>query len=142
MNGRVTHRAGLILLGLVMERWSGRSRHIHRERVALQTNQVYVAPLQQPRVRRPVRGMASDATFSLDGRMFPGEGAGLVRVAVETDLVLCGGRTQLVPHETTVLVVAIAADNQAFIHAMVERLGEVRLDFKMAAVTKVGLRRF
>jgi hypothetical protein len=66
--------------------------------------------------------MARDAAFSFDWRMFPGEGTGLVRVAVEADLVLCGGGTQLVPHKTTVLVMAIAAGDQAFIHAMVERL--------------------
>ena len=122
MNGRVAHRAGLILLSLVMERWSRGSRRIHRERVALQAEQVYVAALQQPRIRRTVRGMARNATFSFDWRMFPGEWTGLIRVAVEADLILCGGGTQLVPHKTTVLVVAIAAGNQAFIHAMVERL--------------------
>lgn len=142
MNGRVTHRAGLILLGLVMERWSCGSRRIHRERVALQAEQVYVAALQQPRVRRTVGGMAGDAAFSLDGGVFPGKGTGLVRVAVEADLVLCSGGTQLVLHKAAMLVVAVTANNQAFIHAMVEGLGEIRLYFKVAAITKAGLCRF
>ena len=142
MNGRVTHRAGLILLGLVMERWSCGSRRIHRERVALQAEQVYVAALQEPRIRRTVGGMAGDAAFSLDGGMFPGEGTSLVRMAVEADHVLRGGGTQLVPHESTMLVVAVGATYQAFIHAMMKWLGEIRLNLKMAAVTKAGLRRF
>ena len=125
-----------------MERWSRRSRRIHRERVALQAEQVYVTALQQPRIRRTVRGMAGDATFSLDGGMFPGKGTSLVRMAVEADHVLRGGGTQLVPHESAMLVVAVGATYQAFIHAMMKWLGEVRLNFKMAAVTKAGLRRF
>lgn len=87
-------------------------------------------------------GMAGDAAFSLDGGMFPGKGTSLVRVAVEADLVLRGGGTQLVLHKAAVLVVAVAAGNQSFIHAMVKRLGEIRLNFKMAAVTKVGLGHF
>ena len=69
-----------------------------------------------------MRRMAGDAAFSLDWRMFPGEWTSLVCVAVKADLVLCGGGTQLMPHKTTVLVVAIAAGDQAFIHAMVEGL--------------------
>ena len=135
----VTHRAGLILLGLVMERWSRRSRRIHRERMTLQAEQVYIAALQEPRIRRTVGGMASDATFSLDGGMFPGEGTSLVSMAVEADHVLRRGGTQLVPHKAAMLVVAVAAGNQAFIHAMVKGLGEVRLNFKMAAVTQIRL---
>ena len=87
-------------------------------------------------------GMAGDAAFSLDGGVFPGKGTGLVRVAVEADLVLCGGGTQLVPHKTAMLVVAVAATDQAFIHAMVKWLGKIRLNFQMAAVTKVRRRRF
>ena len=81
----VTHRAGLILLGLVMKRWSRRSRRIHRERMTLQAEQVHIAALQEPRIRRTVGGVASDAAFSLDGGMFPGEGTSLVSMAVEAD---------------------------------------------------------
>src|SRR6476620_6403015 len=122
-----------------MKRWSRGSRRIHRERMTLQAEQVYVAALQEPRIRRTVGGVASDAAFSLDGGMFPGKGTGLVRVAVEADLVLCGGGAQLVLHRAAMLVVGVAAGNQAFIHAMVKRLGEIRLNFKMAAVTQIRL---
>src|SRR5690349_18911349 len=38
------------------------------------------------------------------------------------------------------LVMAVAAVNQAFIYTMVERLGKIRLDFLMAAVTQGRLR--
>ena len=112
------------------------------KRVALQGKAgLRCCALQQPRIRRTVRRMAGHATFSLDGRVFPGEGAGLVRVAVEADLVLRSGGTQLVPQKTTVLVVAIAAGNQVLHSRVVERLGEIRLGFQMAAVAKVWLRR-
>ena len=87
-------------------------------------------------------GMAGNAAFSLDGGMFPGKGTSFVRMAVEADLVLRGGGTQLVLHKAAVLVVAVAATDQAFIHAMVKWLGKIRLDFKMAAVTQGRLGRF
>jgi hypothetical protein len=63
-------------------------------------------------------------------------------MAVEADHVLRGGGAQLVPHKATMLVVAVATGNQAFIHPMVERLGEIRFYFKVAAVTQIGLRCF
>ena len=107
--------------------------------MTLQAEQVHIAALQEPRIRRTVGGVASNAAFSLDGGMFPGEGTSLVSMAVEADHVLCGGGTQLVLHKAAVLVVAVTAGNQAVVHPMVKGLGEVRLNFKMAAVTQIRL---
>src|SRR4029077_9163435 len=121
--------------GLVMERWCGRSRRVHGQRVALKAEQVYVAALQQARVRRTMGGMASHAAFGLDGRMLPGERTGLVSMAIEANHILRGGGAQLMLHEAAMLVMAIAAGDEPLIHAMVKGLGKIRLDLKMAAVT-------
>src|SRR5580765_4640096 len=123
-----------------MERRSGRRRGIDGQGVALKAQQVYVAAPQQTRVGRSMRHVAGDAALGLDGSMLPGEWTGLVGVAVEADHVLRGGGTQLAPHEAAVLVMAIAADQQAFIHAMVIGLGKIGLDFEVAAITQGGLR--
>jgi len=141
MYGRVAHCAGLVFLRLVMERRSRGGRSIHRERVTFETNQIYVAALQQARVRRTMRRVARHAALGLDGSVLPGKWTCLVCMAVETNHVLGGGGTQLLRQKTAVLVVAIGAVDQALIHAMVERLGEIRLDFQMAAVTQGRLRR-
>src|SRR5690349_17554282 len=95
MYGRMAHRAGLVFLGLVMERRSRGGRSVHRERVAFETNQVYVAALQQPRVRRTMRCVASHATLSLDGSVLPGKWPCLVRMAVEANHVLRSSGAQL-----------------------------------------------
>jgi hypothetical protein len=71
--------------------------------------------------------------------MLPGKRPGLISVAVETNHVLCGGGTQLVAHKPAMLVMAIGAVDEPYIHAMMKRLGEIRLDFKMTAVAQGGL---
>src|SRR2546430_391565 len=123
-----------------MERRSSRGRRVHGECVTLQAEQVYVTALQQTRVGRAMGGMAGDAALSLEGGMLPRERTGLVRMAGEANHILRGRGTQLFLHETTMLIVAIGAGDQSFIDAMMKRLGEIRLDFQMAAVTEVGLR--
>ena len=86
--------------------------------------------------------MASHAALSLYRGVLKGKRPGFISVAGETNHVLRGGGAQLVLHKAAVLVMAVAASNQAFIYAMVKRLGEIRLDFKMAAVAQGGLRSF
>jgi hypothetical protein len=86
--------------------------------------------------------MASHATLSLDRGVLKGKRPGFISVAGETNRVFRGGGTQLAPHKAAMLVVAIRAVDKPFIHAMVERLGKIRLDFKMAAVAQGGLRSF
>lgn len=125
-----------------MERGSRRSWCIHRERVAFQAKQIYVAALEQTRIAGAVRRMAGDAALSLDGRVLPGEGTCFVSVAVKANLVLGGGGAQLTRQEAAVLVVAVGAIDQAFIHPMVEGLGEIRLHFLVAGVAQSRLRGF
>jgi len=54
----VTNRAGLVLIGLVMERGRARRGKVHRRRVALHAQRIDVVTGKQARVDRPVRSMA------------------------------------------------------------------------------------
>ena|SRR5947207_3442614 len=83
-----------------------------------------------------MRRVAGNAAFSFYRSMFPRERPCLVCMTVKADHVLGGGGTQLVGQESTVLVVAVGAVDQAFIHPMVEGLGKIRLDFQVAAITE------
>ncbi len=107
--------------------------------MAFQAEQVDVTAAQQPWIGRSVRRVTCYATFSLDRRVLKCERAGLVRVAVEAELVLRGRGAQLMRKETAVRVVAVAAGHKSFIHLVVERLGEIRLHVEMAGVAKLRL---
>ena len=96
MDRYMTHGAGLVFLGLIVERRNRRRCRINRERVAFQTEQVDVAAAQQPWIGRTMRRMAGHATFGLDWRMLKGEWTGFVSVAIEAELVLRSRGTQLV----------------------------------------------
>src|SRR5262249_46545313 len=73
--------------------------------------------------------------------MFKGEWTSFVSVAVKAKSVLgrCGAK--LASEEPAVRVVTISAAYQAFIHAMVKRLGKIRLNFQVTTITKLWLRR-
>src|SRR5882724_523483 len=105
----MAHGASLVLCGLVMERRSGGSWRIHRQCMALKAEQVYIATLEQARVRRTMRRMAGHAAFRFHRRMLPCEWAGFVRVAVKAKHVLGRSGTQLFGQETAVRVVAVTA---------------------------------
>lgn len=135
VDGNVTERAGLILLRLIVERRNSRSHRIHGKRVAFQTEQVDLAAPQQLWVRGTMRRMACDASFDLDWNVLEHEWSRLFRVAVEADLVLSRGGTQLPGKESSMRIMAIAAGDEPFVDAVVIGFGEIRLYFKMAAIT-------
>jgi len=83
-----------------------------------------------------MRCVANDASFGLHRSVFKDERSGFVGVAAKTDLVLGGGRAKLARQESAMWIVTIAARHQAFVHAMVDWFGKLRLDFKMAAVAQ------
>lgn len=141
MDSDVAHCAGLIFLGLIMERWDPWRRRIHRERMTLQTHQVYLAAFQQTRVARPVGCVAGKAAFGLDRSVFKGKRTRFVGMAIEADLVFGSGGSQLPGKKPSVLVVTIAAQNQPLIHTMMKWFGEVRFDLKVTAVAQGRLRR-
>src|SRR5262245_2926920 len=86
--------------------------------------------------------MARYATLRFDRRVFERERSRLVSVAIEAKLVLRRRRPQLACQETAVLVVAIGAVDQALIHAMMKRLGEIRFHVLVAAEAQLRLRDF
>src|SRR5271157_1975657 len=137
--GDMAQCARLIFLRLVVEGRYGGRRGIDRQCVAFQAKKVDLAALQQPGICRTMRRVAGHASLGLHRRMFERKRPGLVRVTVVANHVLCRGRAQLPVQESSVRIVAIAAGDQAFVHAMVKRPGKLWLHFQMTAVAKLGL---
>ncbi len=107
--------------------------------MALEAQQIYLATLQQAGVGRAVRGMASNATFN-DSVVLINKRPLLVRVALIADNILPrAGRPQLPSEKTSVLIMAIRAFQQPFIHLVMESPRELLLRLEMAAVTKLWL---
>jgi len=132
-------RACLILHGLVVERGNRRRTRIDGQGMALQTQQVDLAALEQARIRGAVRSVAGGTTVDLYDRVFEYEWAGLVGVALETDGVACRCGAKLTRFESAVLVVAIRAFYKALVDPMVEGPGERLLHFQVARVTELRL---
>ena len=91
------------------------------KRMALQAELVDLRPFEHVRVGGPVREMADGAALGLDGHVLIDEGALLVGVALEADLILIGRPAQRFGQEAAVLVVAVVAHQQPLLNAMVER---------------------
>jgi len=71
--------------------------------------------------------------------VFKSKRASLFDVTLETHLILCRCRPQLLGEETAMLIVTVCALNQALFHTMPERPVEVLFDIGVAAVTQLGL---
>ena len=108
--------------------------------MALQAEQVHVAQFQHMGIGSTVRQMAGLTSVDLHRLVFEYKGALLVRVALEAHRVLRGRSPHLVGLYRAVHVVAIAALDQPFVHAMMERHVELRFLLEMAPVAKLGLR--
>src|SRR6266704_6837663 len=87
-----------------------------------------------------MRRVTADAAFGLHWNVLPGKWASFVGMATKAGLVLGGCGTQGAWQKSSVLVMAIAAGYEPFIHAMVERFGEVRFDLKTAGIAQGWLR--
>src|SRR5579859_8286064 len=121
MNRRVAHRARLILLRLVVERGSsGRATRISGKSVAFQAYQVHLRSLQESRIGRSMRHVARRASFYLHGLMLVHKWARFVGVALEAHQVLRPCRPQLPCLEPPMLVMAVRALHQSFVHSMME----------------------
>lgn len=95
--------------------------------------------IQQPGVLRAMRRMAAHASFCLDRGMLVDKGSARLRVALGADHVLIGRRLQIVVPESAVNVMAVAALHQAFVHAVVKRHIEGRLNLGVALKAEHGL---
>ena len=107
--------------------------------MALQTEQVDVAQFQHMGIGSTVRQMAGLTSVDLHRLVFEYKGALLVRVALEADRILRGRSSNLVGLYRAVDVVAIAALDQPFVHAMMERHVELRFLLEMAPIAKLWL---
>jgi len=85
-------------------------------------------------------GVAGLAAIDLDGRMLVYKRALFVGVAFEADGIMARRGTNLLRSHRSVYVMAIAALNQSFVDAVVERHLELRLLLRMASVAQLGLR--
>ena len=108
--------------------------------MALQAEQVDVAQFQHVGIWSTVRQMAGLTSIDLHRLVFENKRPLLVRVALEANGVLGGRSSHLVGLYRPVHVVAIAALDQAFIHAMMERHIELGFLLEMASVAKFRLR--
>ena len=87
-----------------------------------------------------MRCVTGNATFRLYWSMLENKRTGFVSVTTKADLVLSRRRAQLASEEAAVRIMAIAACQQTFIDAMVDRFGELRPYFKVASVAEHWLR--
>lgn len=97
--------------------------------------------IQQARVLRAVRRMATDAAFSLDRGVFEDKRSAYIGVALGADGVHVGSGLQVRGQGGAVRIVAVVALDQAFFHLVMERHGELGLDFCVALEAKCRLRR-
>jgi len=137
----MAERTGLIFLGLVVEAGDGRSGLPGCGGVTFEAEKIDLAALEKLGIGGAVRGMASAATLGAHHGVLDGVRTGLAGVAFKTDGVARSARTDLAKIEGAVWIVAITASDQAFIHSVVDRPGEIRLDGKVAGKTKQGFGR-
>jgi hypothetical protein len=141
VDGGVAHCAGLVLLGLIMERWNGRCRRIDSKGVAFKAQEVHIAALEQPWIGGAMGRMARNAALGFDRSVFPCKWARFICVACKAHRILRRCGSQLMGQKAAVRIVAVGAANQAFIYFMVKRLGEIRLGLQMAAIAESRQRR-
>src|SRR5581483_548625 len=96
---------------LAMHRTNRRDRMRKRStvggRVALQAERVDVGHVQQPRVRRAVRRMATDAAIGLHHRMLVNERSCRLGMALDADGILLGGSAQCLAVEGAMRIMAV-----------------------------------
>src|SRR5947209_11205090 len=134
VNLPMTHRAGLILRRLIVDRsdWPP-----NREGMALQAHHVHQAHLEKPGTGRPMRGMATAATIGFHRHMLVDERPLLVDVALVTNRISAGQSSDLPHCRRSMRVVAVIALHEPFVHPMVIRLREIRLRGLMAPVANL-----
>ena len=140
VNLDVTIRAGLILIGLVMEGRCARCGEVQRCGMALQAQRVHVIAREQTWIRRTMWEMAGRAPLDLEGRVLVYERACGLCVTLGADGVLVRARKQQFVLEGAVGIMAVRADQHALGNLMVKWLCERRLHIRMAAIAELRLR--
>ena len=86
-----------------------------------------------------MRSVAGHATFRLHHRMLVYKWPSLIRMALEAHCVLRCSGAQLSRQESSVWIVAVAALDQPFVDAVMERARELLLGFQVTAVAQLRL---
>ena len=109
--------------------------------MALVAELIDVGHVQQARVLRSVRRMASHTSFCPDSSVFVDKRTAGLGMALGADgILVCS--LDVVVSECAVRVMAIAAFDDALVHLVVEGHVERGLDFGVATEAEVRLRRF
>jgi hypothetical protein len=112
---------------------------LHRERMALQAQQVDLAHPQKARIGRTVHRVATAAAFGFYGDVFVGERAALVGVAFEAHRIASRQSPHLPNCRRAVDIVAVTALHQTFIHTMVIGLCEISFGRGVAPIAEIRL---
>jgi hypothetical protein len=107
--------------------------------MTLQAQEVDLTDPQETWIVRPVWRVATGASFGLHGYVFVHKGALLVGVTFHANLISTGKSPDLPQCGCAVNVVAIAAVDEAFIHAMVISLGEIGFGRSVTPIAEIGL---
>ncbi len=118
------------------------NRVIRYAAMALVAERVDGGHVQQACVLGTVRSVASQTPLGLDRDVFKDERPARLGVALGADRVLVGRGLHVVGQEGAVHIVAIAARDQAFVHLVVERHIERRLNVGVALEAERRLRSF
>jgi hypothetical protein len=107
--------------------------------MALKAKNIQVAGFDEVRVWGTVWRMAGHATLCLDRLVLENERPLFVSVACVANRIPRRRRAQLLADEPTVGVMTIRTLNEPFLHAVVERHVELRLDLLMAGIAETRL---
>lgn len=100
--------------------------------MALQAQHIDLAYAQETRVRGAMGRMATGAAFRFDRHMLIHKGSARIGMALHASGIAAGQRLGLAKRGSAVHVVAIAAMNQPFVHAMVIRPGKLSFGIGVA----------
>ena len=114
-------------------------RHVGRKRtdVTFETKKALLVARQQHPIHASVRGVAGCAAPYFRGRMLEGERSALLDVAFRAGLP--SGLAHRSAIQASMGIVAIAAFQFTFRHAMMRGKSELRLDISVAAEAEIGL---
>jgi hypothetical protein len=110
--------------------------------MALVAKGVDLRHVQQAGILRTMRRVASQAAFGLDRGVLEDEWPARLGVALGANLILIGGRPEVVVPECAVWIMAVGAAHEPFIHLVMERHVEGRFYIGVALKAERGLRSF
>jgi hypothetical protein len=103
--------------------------------MAADAQQIHLVLNEHPLVGGPMRRVANLAALDF-GFVLVHEGALLIGVALVANFILTGYRSELVPLESPVRVMAVVALHQSFIYAVMKWAHELCPHIQVAAVTE------